>query len=388
VRIPRRFFFYFVPPRQPEHTGYPHAVIALGEGLRRLGVELYSNVPYWQESADSQDTLFKCDPAVGPDDCAVVALTEHWFDPERRPPPPALFDTSRRQVFVYLDNAVDSSAETMALAWSEPFSHFDCILKISCCRGFNYPANVHPWAHGLSERMLREFGRALPYPDRARRIVHNFRPNAWKLSVREASKRRFNPRVADLFAIDTTGSTFEFAPRNQYEELMWRQTGRRHTFSHFEALRTSAACAAFGGRFVAPGLRNSNGLGFRLLRRVIERSGIVTSRIVEWDNWRFWESLAAGCLTFHLDLEKYGARAPVLPVSGLHYVGVDLDDVERSMERLRREPDLAAIITEEGREWVMKHYAPEPTAKRFLHLVERPLAERAGPGSLRSAATH
>jgi hypothetical protein len=274
----------------------------------------------------------------------------------------------------------------MALPWTEAFSHFDCILKISCCRGFEYPPNVHSWAHGLSARMLAELENALPYGQRARRMVHNFRPTPWRLSVREATKRRFNPLVAELYDIDTAGSAFEYAPRNAYEDLMWRQTGRRHTYGHFEALRTSAACAAFGGRFVAPGFRNPHALTFRFLRRVIERSGVVTSKIVEWDNWRFWESLAAGCLTFHLDLAKYGASAPVLPVNGRQYMGIDLADVGATIERLRRDPELAPTIAQEGRRWVLEHYAPEPTARRFLALIERALVDRVPSAALGSPA--
>jgi hypothetical protein len=362
-------------------------VVALAEGLRQLGVELYSNLPYWRESPDSDATLFRHDPGIGPEDCAIVALSEHWFDPEARPVPAALFDGSRRQVFVYVDHAVDSAAAIMALPWTDEFSHFDFILRISCCKGFEYPPNVHPWAHGLSARMVAEFERSLPYRERARRMVHNFRPTPWKLSVREATKRRFNPRIAELFDIDTAGSNFEFAPRNGYEDLMWRQTGRRHTFGHFESLRTSAACAAYGGRFVASGFRNPNELTYRLLRRIIERVGIVTGKIQEWDNWRFWESLAAGCLTFHLDLDKYGARAPVLPVNGRHYIGIDLDDVDRTIERLRHDPELAPRIAEEGRRWALEHYAPEPTARRFLRLVEPVLRERAAPAALGPAVT-
>ena len=45
-------------------------------------------------------------------------------------------------------------------------------------------------------------------------------------------------------------------------------------------------------------------------------------RLIQWDSWRFWEGLAAGCLVFNFDLPLYGVRLPVMPEPFVHYVPV------------------------------------------------------------------
>ena len=92
-------------------------------------------------------------------------------------------------------------------------------------------------------------------------------------------------------------------------------------------------------------------------------------RIVQWDSFRFWETLAAGSVTFHLDLERYGVTLPVMPQNWVHYIGVDLEKPEVTMDRLRSDPGQLATIAANGRAWALQHYAPRATATRFLSLL-------------------
>jgi hypothetical protein len=217
-------------------------------------------------------------------------------------------------------------------------------------------------------------------------MVQNFRHGRWKHSVRHRVERCFSPRIARLLPLDTTGNTFEFTARDPYEDLMWRQTGRRHTRVYFETLRSAAACAAFSGFFFAPSSHDPTGLPFRLQRRFFTRSGLASHRVTDWDNWRFWESLAAGCATFHLDLDRYGATLPVRPENWRHYIGVDLSRTDEAIERIESQPGLLEAVGEEGRAWVLRHYAPLPTARRFLELIGPALERRAGARLLREPA--
>lgn len=71
----------------------------------------------------------------------------------------------------------------------------------------------------------------------------------------------------------------------------------------------------------------------RLLKRALDKLELKSNRIAQWDSWRFWEALAAGCVAFHIDLEKYGAVLLVMPEKWKHYVGVDLDDFDSVFEK-------------------------------------------------------
>jgi hypothetical protein len=388
LELPKRLYYYAVPGRDPQQTGYPHMVIALGEGLKQLGVELFANVDFWRISPEQPDTLFRHDPAVSANDCAIVVLTEDWFHPDRRPFPPQLFDSRRRQLFVYFDSAEDSPHSIRSLPWTSEFAHFDFIFKHNCCRGYKYPANLRPWANGLSERMLRQLDSVPDYRSRQPRTINNFRPTKWKHSVRKATERLFNPRIARIFPVDSSGSTFVYDAKTPYEDLMWRQTGRRHSPAYFETLRTSAACAAFSGFFVAPWSRNPVSRSFRMQRQVLYRTGWRSSRSVEWDSWRFWEALAAGCAVFHLDLGRYGAHPPVQPESWRHYIGVNLEAIDEVIDRIGRDPDVLDRVATEGRRWVLEHYAPRPTAIRFLQVLGDRLRSRVAPELMRGALSH
>jgi hypothetical protein len=89
-------------------------------------------------------------------------------------------------------------------------------------------------------------------------------------------------------------------------------------------------------------------------------------RLIQWDSWRFWEGLAAGCLVFNLDLPHYGVQLPVMPENFVHYIGVRPDSAGEAFARLDREPGLAARIAAQGRAWALEHYTPAALARRFL----------------------
>jgi hypothetical protein len=71
----------------------------------------------------------------------------------------------------------------------------------------------------------------------------------------------------------------------------------------------------------------------------------------------------------HIDLAKYGVELPVMPVNWKHYIGVDLNNIRQTVERIIEEKDLIYKIAKEGNEWCMTNYAPQASAKRFLKTI-------------------
>jgi hypothetical protein len=88
--------------------------------------------------------------------------------------------------------------------------------------------------------------------------------------------------------------------------------------------------------------------------------------VMRWDSWRLWESLASGCVTVHLDFEKYGVALPVAPKAWEHYVPIDLDDIAGSVDALFAREAQWPEIAARGRDFALTHYAPAPTARRVL----------------------
>ena len=74
-------------------------------------------------------------------------------------------------------------------------------------------------------------------------------------------------------------------------------------------------------------------------------------------------------MTFHVDLDKYGITLPVMPENWRHYIGIDLDNFEETVQRIATEPGILEYISRSGSQWAIEHYSPVPTAIRFLETI-------------------
>jgi len=359
-----RIYFYCCPPIDvAERAVFQHVSICLAEGFKQLGIEFYSNVNYWQTSPDGEDYLSRHDPKIKPDDCSIVCIENAWFD-YGNSFPENLFRGDRTYTTVLIDGEDNSNS----LAFQPGFEAFDLILRTHFNSKFRYPANVYPWAFGLSQRILKELSDPLEYGKRKKNILFNFRSNH---PVRRISARQVIPRIQPFFQLDDSVDTFSYPSSDSYQNLMWTQTNSRHYLSYYKRLQASAACACFGGSFMSPFPQDPSSIFNRSFRRMIDQFNLKTRLVSQWDSWRLWESMAAGCVTFHVDLEKYGCLLPVMPKNWQHYIGVDFDHIQDTIERIERNPELLENIAVQGRAWALKYYSPVPTALRFLETVNQ-----------------
>jgi hypothetical protein len=91
-------------------------------------------------------------------------------------------------------------------------------------------------------------------------------------------------------------------------------------------------------------------------------------RIFQFDSWRFWESMVSGCVTLHVDFEKYGVVLPIMPENEVHYIGIDLSNFEDACRKLKSVEKFEAISCNSQR-WVLENYSPKAVAKRLLSLL-------------------
>jgi hypothetical protein len=375
MSLPRVYFYCC-----PEVDNLQDDIVILAEGLQALGIPYYASANYWRRSPAPDDYLFRHTPDVTPDDCDIVVLPYTWYNwvllglpaPIRRPTPPGLFKPGRRYRTVYMD----TNDGLRTISWEPEFRQFDAIFRTKLNRRMWHPENLRPWALALSNRMLHMTAGAPPFAARQRRLLVNFgASHRYPHTARVRSHETFDPLIGRLLELDGTRDDLSQEPADPYDRLMWEQTNRRHCRAYYERLKQSQAVSCFCGDLIPPmPWRDPNqmllgGGKARLKMKFFKALGRIDprpERIVQWDSWRFWEALAAGCAAFNLDLERYGVALPVMPENWRHYIGIDLDRPEPAVERIADDPGCLERIARDGRAWALAHYAPAPLAARFL----------------------
>lgn len=344
-----RAFFFCAEPRWGV-GGYQHLSIVLAEGFRELGIEFYSDKDYWEEEPGQY--LFRHDPDVSFEDCDLVFINSEWHVMGHPWPPndleypmPVLLSGPNRMVF-WLDGM------DITVCWDPIFRQFNGVLRVHYNRhmeDLTEHENIAPWAFGVSSRVLRAIGDFVPFAERKRALWSRYRvahPLRWHM------EEYFYPLLERVLPVDHSTDEgyggFADRPGGEWDALMWEQCGSNHHPLYYNQLKHVQACAAFGGLMAD---ENSHEWQY----------------IDQWDGHRLWESFAAGCATFHVDLERYGCTLPEMPENWVHYVGVDLQDLQGTVDRIA-ETDLEAI-GRAGREWALERYGPVPTALRFLRMI-------------------
>ncbi len=179
------------------------------------------------------------------------------------------------------------------------------------------------------------------------------------------------PEFGTLFPVDMRIDAEIVTTQTPYDKLMWEQTGKRHYPSYFKRLKDSHVSFAFGGYFSSAFPRSVTNPLLGKINGLITKLGVRTETVIQYDSWRFWESLLAGCVTLHIDLAKYGAVMPVMPENWKHYVGIDLDDINGSIDAIKTNMHRFSEISKAGREWALKNYHPKLVAQRFLWIVQK-----------------
>ncbi|GGA40194.1 hypothetical protein CYANOKiyG1_58410 [Okeania sp. KiyG1] len=355
-------------------------MVNIADGLKALGIPFYANINYWKTVSDSESYLFNYDSTVNHWDCSVVVLSSERLK-YNYSLPDGLFDPHRKYLTVYLDNTDGPSLLLYQLNYGV-VKNFDVVLRTGCNNIYQHPNNFYPWFFGISNRILKFTQKVSRFEERSNKLLINYRikheklfllsgvntslkiPGLQKIDeigdekcveykvdfpLRKIADERFHPLIKDIIALDYTTEGFT-APKDNDNYQLWQQTGKRHHPEYYQRLIKSVACAAFGGCLTP----DNNCQKFYA---------------EWWDSWRFWESLAAGCVTFHIDFDKYGVNLPVMPENWKHYIGINLDNMQATVEHLIEEPEILERISIAGRQWAIKNYSPVPTALRFLAIV-------------------
>ena len=203
-----------------------------------------------------------------------------------------------------------------------------------------------PIAFGMSNSLVAATEQRKPMAQRTPRALRNFRASM-NQSLRALLDLSYVPLLERHVPVD----------RNIYDAK-----------AYLEALLDAPISLAYGGDFYAPLMENpwfQNHMPKLAEQHHFERLD-KPALVMRWDSWRLWESFTAGCVTVHLDFEKYGFALPELPTPWVHYAPIDLDDIAGSVAQLMDRRKDWDDIGEQGRAWAIAHYAPKPTALRVL----------------------
>lgn len=373
------FLFFFDPLIPGKFSGYNHCMIAIAEGLKALGCTFYGNIDFWWDNSANDYLIKKAPPEYKAD---VDIYTHTYFSRNN-------FDVSKVNTS-RINVIVDQRDGLKTVALNPAYKHINIILRPHYVKNFEiynwevggnthyklqYNDNVVPWQFGLTNRLIEHIGKYYTESP-TRTILVNHRV---KHSLRDMASEEFLPTLSQEFEVvrnitDALTDEKDFSDTKSY----WVQTGRRHDDNYFKSINQHMLNFCFSGWITQKSVgRNPAKIAARAASKLIAKTGTKISpinylSIVNHDTWRPWEAFIASTIPVMMDYEYWGFELPVMPVSGKHYWGVKGLDFKESAETLNEmsEKELTDIM-KQGKQWALDNYAPIPTAKRFLELLQQ-----------------
>ncbi len=343
-------FFYLCDQGAPDKAKYQHCAISLAEGLLEHNASISATNDYYSQGATAPPLFLASGPRhqTNTDVCVVT----HQYISRNGDP----FVKDRCKWVL-----IDDSDGINTIGFSSVARQYDVVLKSHFNRLiWKMPRNVFPWAFGLTNRILESTRPIVDWYSRSPSLLWNFRVNH---DVRKSAQTLCSPMLARYWKINNCIIASD-SPKTTCEHSWWAVTGRRHNKHFYDALLSNQASSCFGGK-----LRPSTTLLSRRARQILNYLGTERSVILQFDSYRFWESLAAGSLAVHVDLSRYGCELPVNPLPGIHYLGIDFDSPQVTEDRIAFAAANTREIALAGREWAIRHYSPPAVANRFLELL-------------------
>ncbi len=310
-----------------------YVALCLGDGLQQLGIPVYANVDYSHPLTEFRLTATEDTQVLENSCCAVMsveALCEQY--PYR------------------INNIEPIHDRTIAISMNDNIANvlFDRSVPLLCTHENRFRkiegARI-PIAFGVSQAMRHAVD--LPNFDQRREyVLRSFRPST-RQDVRACLDLALIPALQMVIPVETHYT-------DQQSDFM-------------DLLSNTRYCLSYGGCFSQNLCLSPTFQAIEPCREFYSHITFSKDSVVDrWDSWRFWESLVSGCVTIHLDFDLYGFALPVMPVNWHHYVGIDLANINRDIERIMDERHRMEEIAHNGRLWAIEHYSPIAVARRFL----------------------
>lgn len=365
-----KFFITPVYPYGNDH--YYHEMIALAEGFEELGHEVIGNCNYWWQPEKNsflinealEDNSF--DMAIY--DYRYVTSFAHLLFRKDYPN----FDRTKKHILI------DRNDWLEPIWWkNDHYNVFDQIFAGNLYSNLAYNYNVKPWAIGLTRRIMNTIDKYHQLDSKREEVTgYNFRVNhnmrGYVLENLRTSLRKLP--ATEKFTTENN--------RDEHSAHYYKASTRRHNPEYYKLLCSTRAFMAFGGYYEHKPMRY---LPYSVSDKIARKPSFLRYKslkkanrdfsdeifIFQQDNFRFWEVLYSGAIAINIDLEYWNFKLPVMPISGVHYIGI------KKLKENHVESTFAELGTSElermgqaGREWVTQHYSPKAQAQRILATVK------------------
>ena len=360
---------------------YCPEAIQLADGFKAMGWNVLGNINYWVRS---DGFLISEDNLNTPVDLVIM---DHRF----------VHHTKSWVIQGHVQTEKEAEAPRVLLErqcgqeqfpqWNRDgwLGFFDLILATD--RTAHHPSHqkIAPWQIGVIQEVIDSIDESKGAPT-SDSVLCNFRVGH---DVRgrltrdiEAGLARFQ-RLSFLQAFDALEDE-----SSAEEKSLNTATGGRFNPSYLSRIGKHLGVLAYGGYLVVKPFEYTSmdaegklRLPWttrleRKVRRTLQSSRPEGSRhhvAYQWDSFRWWETLVAGCAPITLDFDYWGLSLPVLPVEGEHYIGIEELDGRLAAEKLSNMPKEEYLrIGRAGRAWFEEHYSPKAQAQRLLdELLQR-----------------
>tara|TARA_B110000003_G_scaffold202232_1_gene200892 strand:- start:4757 stop:5845 length:1089 start_codon:yes stop_codon:yes gene_type:complete len=357
------FKFFFLNCAIPDN----HVLVctALAQGLRGLGHKVVANTTMWNES------LFPPCDGTGWDfeilDYRYAYHVPTWSFEFRH-------NNTKPKILVDQMPAMNLTSPWLFHNW---INRVDLILTTHGVipRKKQFERKVVRWGLGLIDEVMGQIDET-----RTGEVVPSIDP--WKSWRNEHSARRM---VSEIFERDGVAHRIKTKiVEDDTPPLVCTEGLSRFNKRYFEYMNrqrlTLAFCGHLESRPVKIGWKatSNSPSAFRLKDRIekaiwkrMRRNAISgnTHSILQWDSYRFWESLYSDSIPITFDFEYWGINTEVQPKAFEHYVpfrncGKALFE---SIEGMDEEKLL--LISKQGQEFFLKHHSPIAKAKRLLQCL-------------------
>ena len=364
---------------------YDDGFAYLAEGLDELGIACFGNRDHWSRRTMDGPIIRQTALEAHPWDVAFVSNTAYRYDVidaqgryhirERAPDWSELARHARQVVLIDLQDGYSD------------YGAADPLIRVIYRAKFNrhcrQSTKSRPYVLGMGQRCLSLAPRPSDSTENARAVLDSF---GFTHNYAHGTRHRFRTEISPLLARHGVVTQREMAgslhaaPTEPVAAHWWRLTHGKHNPGYYDLIRRYPMHACFCGdlipAFPADPTSIIQGGGRARVRRAaytaLAQLLFRPERLLQWDSWRFWETLALGSVPLMFDLEAVGVRLPVMPQNWVHYVGLDPRRPEASVEALVRRWSELPRIAAQGRAWLFEHYSPAANARRLCHELGLP----------------
>lgn len=349
----------------------PHCISAIIEGLSKLNHGIYSKVQKHKFQIDGDWTIKSCDHFDNIDVILISTIPPHCPSDTLPQDISHLRKSAPNAILVM----VDESDGLRTPGFSKGGQACDLVLKCHYNRKMKYPKNFVPWQFGISQRMIDAI-QPIPVSERTASASVNFRVHH---QLREYMNNRVLPIFEKYASLDTTVDNQDTSTFSENDKFLHQQARGRHNPFYYQRIPHNLFAIAYGGVFCLP-FGNHNKYIAKIVRMLNNALPLFKfDRVRQWDSWRLWESMLAGCCTLHVDLEKYGCYMPVMPINYKDYIGVDPDNLDifstwldKTMQDWKNgDYTQLQAMSDSARNFVLDNYHPTVVAQRFLDTLSQ-----------------